>query len=111
MSINNIISLTSYKLNIVLLTIALSFVSSAYATDIRGRVDLRIRGRIFPMNGAFVKLCQQGRGCLSYRTGYDGMYYFNVAPGSHNVSVNGRTIRQLFIPNQRFFDIQPLRGN
>lgn len=111
MGTKNIILLTPFKLSFALLIVALFFSSLANATDVRGRIDFQARNGIFPMNGAFVELCHQGGGCISYRTGYDGMYYFNAAPGPHNILVNGKVIFQLFIPNQRNFDVSPLLGN
>ena len=111
MGAKNIISLTPFQLNFALLIIALFFSSSVHATDVRGRIDFQARNGIFPMNGAFVELCLQGRGCMSYRTGYDGMYYFNAEPGPHDILVNDRVIFRLFIPNQRHFDVSPLLGN
>lgn len=110
MEINNNI----FKHNLTVITAAiLLFSSSVYAIDIRGRVDFRARNGIFPMNGAFVQLCHSTtRGCLQYRTGYDGMYYFRGSPGPHNILVNGRVvINNIFIPNQRYFDINPFLGN
>jgi hypothetical protein len=111
MSIKNIILLSPFKLSIGLLVLILVISASVHATDVRGRVDFNARNGIFPMNGAFVELCQQGRGCLSYRTGYDGMYYFNAAPGPHDILVNGRMLFQLVIPNQPYYDVRPLQGN
>jgi len=84
---------------------------SVHAADVRGRIDFRARNGIFPMNGAVVQLCYIGGSCLSYRTGYDGMYYFRAAPGNHNILVNGRVVSKVFIPNQPYFDISPLLGN
>ena len=84
---------------------------AAHATDVRGRIDFSARNGIFAMNGAFVELCIMGGGCLSYRTGYDGMYYFQAVPGNHEILVNGRLLLRQLIPNQQYFDIPPLIGN
>lgn len=86
--------------------------SVAQAVEVRGRIDFASPRGSFPMAGAVVQICHLERGgCLSYRTGTDGMYYFQTVPGPHNILVNGRAILQIFIPNQPYFDIQPLRGN
>ena len=63
------------------------------------------------MSRALVQLCQPGRGCADYETGYDGMYYLELAPGPHDVLVNGVIRLQIVIPNQPYFDIPPVRGN
>jgi hypothetical protein len=89
----------------------IAYCDGAHATDVRGRIDFSARNGIFPMNGAFVELCIIVGGCLSYRTGYDGMYYFRAAPGNHQILVNGRLLLRKFIPNQPYFDIPPLIGN
>lgn len=103
------VSARKYK---ALLFAILFFTSlSVHATDVRGRIDFSARNGIFPMNGAFVQLCYLGGNCLSYRTGYDGMYYFRAQPGNHDILVNGRVIYRVFIPNQQYFDMSPLIGN
>lgn len=109
----NIIFLNLFKSNITafVAVLLLFFSSSIYATEIRGRIDFQARNGIFPMNAAFVELCHEGGGCMGYRTGYDGMYYFNAVPGPHYILVNGRMIYSFFIPNQRYFDVRPLLGN
>ncbi|HEX5684800.1 MAG TPA: hypothetical protein VFY73_12305 [Ideonella sp.] len=84
----------------------------AWAVNVRGRVDFVTPGGSFPMNQAFVELCfAPTNQCLSYRTGYDGMYYFNAVPGPHYVRINGAIRHQLDIPNVLALDIPPLRGN
>ncbi|MBV1891856.1 MAG: hypothetical protein KUG60_00970 [Gammaproteobacteria bacterium] len=95
-----------------LLTILLLTSISTHATEVRGRIDFRSYNGHFPMARAHVQIChQQAGGCLSYYTGYDGMYYFNAMPGPHAVLVNGRQVFQVVIPNQQYFDLQPLLGN
>lgn len=84
---------------------------SVYATDIRGRIDFRARNGVFPMNGAFVQFCYLGGSCFSYRTGYDGMYYFRAPFGTYDILVNGRVVSRVVVPNQAYFDLTPLIGN
>jgi hypothetical protein len=99
------------KILSIFMFLILAFSSSfAYATDIRGKINFTARNGIFPMNAAVVELCA-GRDCIFYRTGHDGMYYFRAVAGNYNIVVNGRLITGLFIPNQQFFDIQPIIGN
>jgi hypothetical protein len=83
----------------------------ASATTVRGRVDFALAGGMVPMNGAMVALCVVGGGCLSYRTGPDGMYYFNAPPGHYVVQINAHPPVPLFVPNQAYVDVPPLRGN
>lgn len=86
--------------------------SVVQAVEVRGRIDFASPRGFFPMAGAMVQICHlETGGCLSYRTGTDGMYYFHTVAGPHDILVNGRTIFHIFIPNQPYFDIQPLRGN
>ncbi|WP_374568562.1 hypothetical protein [Ideonella sp.] len=86
--------------------------AAACAVNVRGRVDFVTPGGAFPMNQAFVELCfAPTNQCLSYRTGYDGMYYFYAVPGPHYVRINGVVRHQLDIPNVLSLDIQPLQGN
>lgn len=86
--------------------------AAAGAVNVRGRVDFVSPGAVFPMNLAVVELCFVPTGqCLAYRTGYDGMYYFNAAPGPHVVRINGTVRHQLVIPDAPALDIPPLRGN
>lgn len=110
MGINKINVLTR-KISVPLLALLLLTSMAAHATDVRGRIDFRARNGIFPMNGAFVQLCMIGGGCLSYTTGYDGMYYFRAISGNHDILVNNRLMLRQFIPEQRYFDIPPLIGN
>jgi hypothetical protein len=81
------------------------------ATVVRGRVDFALAGGMVPMNGATVALCVVGGGCLSYRTGPDGMYYFSTPPGSYVLQVNALAPVPLSVPNQDYVDVPPLRGN
>lgn len=107
MGINNTRSLTR-KATLLLSTLLLLTSVFAYATDVRGRIDFSARNGIYPMNGAIVQLCIIGGSCMSYRTGYDGMYYFRAVPGNHEIRVNRRLVLRQFIPDQRYFDIPPL---
>jgi hypothetical protein len=85
---------------------------SAAAVGVRGRVDFYGPRGILPMAGAFVELCHLQRGgCLAFRTGSDGMYFFNAVPGPHLVRVNGMDRQQVLIPNSPYFDVAPTRGN
>jgi hypothetical protein len=95
-----------------ILTLLMLLPLAAWAVNVRGRVDFVIPGGVIPMNQAFVELCFAPTGaCLFYRTGYDGMYYFNAAPGPHFVRVNGQVRLQIFIPGVPQFDIPPVVGN
>lgn len=86
--------------------------TAACAVNVRGRVDFVTPGGSFPMNQAIVELCFASTNqCLSYRTGYDGMYYFNAMPGLHYVRINGAVRHQLVIPDVLALDIPPLQGN
>lgn len=94
------------------LILFLMFSSVAQAVEVRGRIDFASPRGFFPMSGAMVQICHlQIGGCLSYRTGTDGMYYFRAVAGPHDILVNGRPSFRIFIPDQPYFDIQPLRGN
>ena len=94
----------------VLILIASSLVSvAANATNVRGRVDIGSPRGFFPMSGAFVELCsQQYPNCQSYRTGYDGMYYFSATPGSYFIRVNGVFRINLIVPNAPYYDVLPV---
>ena len=83
----------------------------ALATTVRGRVDFALGGGMVPMNGATVALCVPGGGCMQYRTGPDGMYYFNAAPGNYILQVNAHAPVPLVVPNQPYVDVPPLQGN
>lgn len=83
----------------------------ALATNVRGRVDFALAGGMVPMNGAAVALCVPGSGCVQYRTGPDGMYYFNVPPGNYVLQVNAHPPLPVFVPNQPYVDLAPVRGN
>ena len=85
--------------------------TDALAVTVRGRIDIALQYGVVPMAGANVSLCYVGKGCMSYVTGSDGMYYFNAIPGNHFVMVNGAQRMQLFIPNQPYMDITPIRFN
>ena len=97
---------------LLVLTLLLLVPIAAQAVNVRGRVDFRSPGGVFPMNQAVVELCfAPTNACLAYRTGYDGMYYFGAVPGPHYVRVNGVIRLNLIIPNLHQFDISPLIGN
>jgi hypothetical protein len=83
----------------------------ALATNVRGRVDFALAGGMVPMNGAAVALCVPGSGCVQYRTGPDGMYYFSVPPGNYVLQVNAHPPLPVFVPNQPYVDLPPVRGN
>lgn len=110
-NIMKVIRFTIRKPKTLILVILLFTSISVHATDVRGRINFNARNGIFPMNGAFVQLCYIGGNCLSYKTGYDGMYYFRTQPGNYAILVNGREIFRLFIPNKQYYDIQELLGN
>lgn len=82
------------------------------AVNIRGRVDFAGPGGTFPMNQASVELCHAPTdSCLTYRTGYDGMFYFNANSGPHYIRINGIVRLHVEIPNIPSFDLRPLLGN
>ncbi|WP_024868590.1 hypothetical protein [Pseudoxanthomonas suwonensis] len=93
-----------------LLLLLLLVSAEALAVTVRGRVDVALQYGIVPMAGAHVGLCNM-YGCLNYMTGPDGMYYFNAPPGQYVLVVNGVQRAQVFIPNQPYFDIAPVRAN
>jgi hypothetical protein len=95
----------------LVLVLLLMLPLEALASTVRGRVDFALGGGMVPMNGATVTLCVAGGGCLQYRTGPDGMYYFNAAPGNYILQVNAHAAVPLLVPNQAYFDVPPLRGN
>lgn len=97
---------------LVVPTLLLLIPIAAQAVNVRGRVDFRGPGGVFPMNQAFVELCfAPTNACLAYRTGYDGMYYFGAMPGPYYVRVNGVIRLNMTIPNVPTFDISPVFGN
>jgi hypothetical protein len=83
----------------------------AFATTVRGQVQFALGGGMAPMNGATVALCVPNGGCLQYRTGPDGMYYFNTAPGNYILQVNAREPLPLSVPDQAYVDVPPVQGN
>ena len=95
----------------LLFLLLLALPVDALATTVRGRVDFALAGGMVPMNGAMVALCVVGGGCLQYRTGPDGMYYFNAPPGNYVLQINAAAPMPLFVPNQAYVDVPPLRGN
>ena len=91
---------------------ALLAAGEAGAVSVRGRVDFYVPNGVFPMSGATVELCYVNSGCLVYRTGSDGMYYFPQAvPGTQFVRVNGKECWRGDIPNVASYDVPPVRGN
>jgi hypothetical protein len=96
----------------LLLFVLWATATSAAAVNVRGRVDFSTPNGVFPMNQAFVELCHAPtNSCLTYVTGYDGMYYFNAILGPHFVRINGIVRYQFIVPNVPAFDIPPLIGN
>jgi hypothetical protein len=91
--------------------VLMAFCASALAVNVRGRVDFQGAGGRFPMNQALVEMCQESNNCMTYRTGNDGMYYFNASPGKHYIRVNGTVKWRLDVPNVLSLDIPALVGN
>jgi hypothetical protein len=104
-------SLRFSKLKVFILVALISVSAQAQVVSVRGRVDYQAPTGVFPMANAFVQMCLQNADCTGYTTGYDGMYYFQVSPGHYSVLVNGRLMTQIDIPDQQYFDIDPLLGN
>jgi hypothetical protein len=98
----------------ILIALLLLFVAAdAHAVLIRGQVYVQFPQGMAPMGGATVQLCVVGYPqCMGYMTGYDGLYYFNVNPGTYYVVVNGTPrIPPFFVPNQPYYDLVPVQGN
>jgi hypothetical protein len=86
--------------------------TSAWAVNVRGRVDFQGSGGRFPMNQALVELCtESNNSCLNYRTGNDGMYYFDAPLGAQYLRINGALKWRLEVQNVPAIDIPPLVGN
>ena len=87
--------------------------TSASATELRGRIDQRsANGYVFPAANVEVTLLSwNGSGWqpgARARTGPDGIYILgNVAPGQHTLAVSGQNYR-INVLNQNFQDIPPL---
>ena len=99
---------------VALIATQLAFVSTAAATDLRGRVESRnaYTGSTFVRQGAVITLLAwNGAQWIPLRqvvSGPDGMYYFpQVAPGPYLLNVNGMTFN-LQVSAVPYQDIPPV---
>jgi hypothetical protein len=90
-------------------------ISSASATDLRGRIDgvNAYSPNPFPVRGAKVDLWYWNGAAWSlvytYFTGFDGMYYIrNVIPGQYNIQINGMSYYPLTVYAAPLQDIPPI---
>lgn len=94
-----------------LLLLFLLACNSAYATDLRGRIDTRnpYNGYFHPLPRASVALVDVNGQYVGTYTGGDGFYYFyNVPPGNYVLVINGVKRVPVSIPPQQGFDIPPI---
>lgn len=92
---------------IFILLLVSSIFQEAFATNVRGRVELVKYSSRIPYYNAKVEFCSRGS-CYEDVTGVDGMYYIEIPQGNYSLFVNGTLKHTISIPQTSSFDIPPV---